>query len=187
MRLLARGLARAPALGQAAVLETEAHGTLRLMVTFGRQEVQQDRDGSKVPMLDATPTLIMEEASGPGTDSGDLVLVDGRLYAIRRALSTGRGRLRCDLEDGQASRAAWEDSGGQARRGRLYLAGASDPSGQLAAAVGAAVAAVTQDPGLSGIPAGTELAADDDGATFEVLGTSPWAAGWTRLALRRVD
>lgn len=39
MRLLARSLARAPALGQAAVLETEAHGTLRLMVTFDRQEV----------------------------------------------------------------------------------------------------------------------------------------------------
>lgn len=182
MRLLARSLARAPALGQAAVLETEAHGTLRLMVTFGRQEVTEDRDGGKVSMLDAHPTLIIEEAAGPETESGDLVLVGGRLYAIRKALSTGRGRIRCDLKDGQSWRAMWGDSGGPTLSGRFYLAGGTGSDDHLTAPSGKVLAAITQDLKLSGIPAGTAIEAD--GAEFTVMGSAPWAEGWTRLALR---
>lgn len=134
------------------------------------------------PMLDAHPTLIIEEAAGPETDSGDLVLVDGHLYAIRRALSTGRGRIRCDLKDGQSWRATWGDSGGPTMSGRFYLASGTGSDDHLTAPPGKVLAAVTQDLTLSGIPAGTAIEAD--GADFTVLGSAPWAPGWTRLALR---
>ncbi|MBE7248834.1 MAG: hypothetical protein INR63_28145 [Actinomycetospora chiangmaiensis] len=120
-------------------------------------------------MLDAHPALIIEEAAGPDTDGGDLVLVDGRLYAIRRALSTGRGRIRCDLKDGQSWRATWGDSGGATLSGRFYLAGGTGSDDHLTTPAGKVLAAVTQDFTLSGIPAGTAIEAD--GADFTVMGS----------------
>lgn len=52
----------------------------------------------------------------------------------------------------------------------------------LTAPAGKALAAVTQDLALSGIPA--ETAIEAGGADFTVMGSAPWAPGWTRLALR---
>lgn len=162
------------------MLETEAHGTLRLVVPFGRQEVTEDREGGKVSMLDAHPTLILEEAAGPDTDRDDLVIVDGCLYAIRKAVSTGR--IRCDLKDVQSWRATWSASGGSTQSGRFYLAGGTGSDDHLTAPAGKVLAAVTQDLTLSGIP--TRTAIEADGADFAAMGSAPWTPGWTRLALR---
>lgn len=47
-----------------------------------------DRPDGKVPMLDAESLLTVEEAATPGTEIGDLVHVDGRIWHVRSALTT---------------------------------------------------------------------------------------------------
>jgi hypothetical protein len=76
------------------------------------------------------------------------------------------------LEAAQTSRATWSDSTGQARSGRLVLAGCSGPDGRMDLADGDEAAALTQDPRLSAVPAGARLETDDDAAEFEFLGSS---------------
>ncbi len=179
---LSRTVSRASGLVYAIVLETAAHGTVRTTGAFTRIELVQERGGGKIDMFDASDVALIKESDAPDTAADDVVLVDGRLFHVRKPLADGAGGLKISMKDAQRLGATW-GSGGTGRIG-LFLAGGLSPGGETDLDVGATTAAVVAADECLGLVPGAVLAAID-GMDLRVDAIAAWTPGWARLALTR--